>query len=54
MPAMHGLAFFEDAGNGTLFLDEIGEFPVSLQPKLLRVLENGEFYRIGETRARTA
>jgi len=46
--------FFEDAGNGTLFLDEIGEFPVSLQPKLLRVLENGEFYRIGETRARMA
>jgi DNA-binding NtrC family response regulator len=46
--------FFEDAGNGTLLLDEIGEFPVQLQPKLLRVLENGEFYRIGETRARTA
>jgi DNA-binding NtrC family response regulator len=46
--------FFEDAGNGTLLLDEIGEFPVHLQPKLLRVLENGEFYRIGETRVRTA
>ncbi len=46
--------FFEDAGNGTLLLDEIGEFPVHLQPKLLRVLENGEFYRVGETRARTA
>ena len=46
--------FFEDAGEGTLFLDEIGEFPLELQPKLLRVLENGDFYRIGETRARTA
>lgn len=46
--------FFEDAGNGTLLLDEVGEFPVHLQPKLLRVLENGEFYRVGETRVRTA
>jgi len=46
--------FFESAGAGTLFLDEIGEFPSSLQPKLLRVLENGEFYRIGETRPRTS
>jgi len=46
--------FFEDAGVGTLFLDEIGEFPVHLQPKLLRVLENGEFYRLGETKPRIA
>ncbi len=46
--------FFEDAGEGTLLLDEIGEFPLALQPKLLRVLENGEYYRIGETRPRTA
>ena len=46
--------FFEDAGAGTLFLDEIGEFPLELQPKLLRVLENGEYYRIGETRPRRA
>ncbi len=45
--------FFEDAGAGTLFLDEIGEFPIELQPKLLRVLENGEYYRLGETRPRT-
>ena len=35
-----------------MFLDEIGELPVNLQSKLLRVLENGEFYRIGETRPR--
>jgi DNA-binding NtrC family response regulator len=46
--------FFEEAGRGTLLLDEIGEFPLSLQPKLLRVLENGEYYRIGETEPRRA
>jgi len=46
--------FFEEAGDGTLLLDEVGEFPLELQPKLLRVLENGEFYRLGETRVRTA
>ncbi|GJM05080.1 MAG: sigma-54-dependent Fis family transcriptional regulator [marine bacterium B5-7] len=46
--------FFEDAGEGTLFLDEIGELPLALQSKLLRVLENGEFYRIGETKPRVS
>ena len=40
---------FEEANGGTLFLDEIGEMPVSLQSKLLRVLEVGEFYRVGST-----
>ena len=38
---------FEYANGGTLFLDEIGDMPLSLQAKLLRVLENGEVIRIG-------
>jgi len=42
--------FFIEVGKGTLLLDEIGELPMSLQGKLLRVIESGEFYRIGETR----
>lgn len=44
--------YFEDAQDGTLFLDEIGELPLSLQAKLLRVLENGEYNRVGETTSR--
>lgn len=40
----------EEAHNGTLFLDEIGEIAIDLQAKLLRVLESGEFIKIGETK----
>jgi DNA-binding NtrC family response regulator len=46
--------YFEDAADGTLFLDEIGELPLDLQPKLLRVLENGEYQRVGETQSRVS
>lgn len=41
---------FEEANGGTIFLDEIGEMPVELQAKLLRVLESGEFIKVGDTK----
>lgn len=45
--------YFEIADGGTIFLDEIGETPVATQVKLLRVIENGEFMRVGASIPRT-
>jgi DNA-binding NtrC family response regulator len=45
---------FELADGGTLFLDEIANVPLNLQPKLLRVLETGDFERVGSSRTRRA
>jgi len=42
--------YFELADKGTIFLDEVGDMSISLQVKLLRVLETGEFYRVGGTK----
>src|SRR5690606_12043108 len=41
---------FEEANLGTIFLDEIGEMPLELQAKILRVLETGEFIKVGESK----
>lgn len=41
---------FEEAHQGTLFLDEVGEMPLELQAKLLRVLESGEFIKVGDSK----
>ncbi len=41
--------YFESADGGTIFLDEIGEMPLETQVKLLRVLETGEFFRVGSS-----
>ena len=45
---------YELADGGTLFLDEVGNVPISQQPKLLRVLEDGEFERLGSSRTQSA
>lgn len=42
--------YFEVADNGTIFLDEVGELPLTTQVRLLRVLENGEFIKVGSSK----
>ncbi|MBQ3538579.1 MAG: sigma 54-interacting transcriptional regulator [Bacteroidaceae bacterium] len=42
--------YFSEADGGTIFLDEVGELPMSTQARLLRVLENGEFLRVGSSK----
>ena len=44
------IGYFESAHKGTIFLDEIGELPKETQSKLLRVIESGEFMRVGESK----
>lgn len=44
--------YFEEADGGTIFLDEIGELPLVTQARLLRVLETGEYYRVGSSEVR--
>ncbi|HLO91186.1 MAG TPA: sigma-54 dependent transcriptional regulator [Lentimicrobium sp.] len=43
---------FEEANNGTIFLDEIGEMATDLQAKLLRVIETGEYYKVGDSKVK--
>ena len=42
--------YFEVADGGTIFLDEVGELPLSTQVRLLRILENGEFIKVGSSK----
>lgn len=50
--AHENAGYLGDSADGTLLLDEVGDLPDSIQPKLLRVLETGEYQKVGETRTR--
>lgn len=45
--------YFEEADGGTIFLDEVAELPITTQARLLRVLETGEYLRVGDSKVRT-
>ncbi|MEX0681074.1 MAG: sigma 54-interacting transcriptional regulator [Balneolales bacterium] len=47
------MGYFEQANGGSIFLDEIADTPKNVQVKLLRILETGEFFRVGSSKART-
>ena len=53
LPGQLTKGLFEEANGGTIFLDEIGEMDISLQTRLLRVLETGQFMKIGSTYSNT-
>src|SRR5438876_356831 len=53
-PGRSAVGRFELASQGTLFLDEVGDLPLELQVKLLRVLQDGTFQRLGENRTLTS
>ncbi len=46
--------YFEEVEGGTIFMDEIGEMPLATQARLLRLLENGEYFRVGSSKVRMA
>ena len=48
--SVNGKGYFGEADGGTIFLDEVGELPMPTQARLLRVLETGEFIKVGSSK----